>query len=252
MNRRRYLLAVTAAAATLSTCGAWAADTATAAPSGDTDAALQSVIVTGTRQSGITASDSPAPIQIITGEDLKHAAASPDLIQTLAALVPSFNAQTFGSDLSNLTLEAQLRGLSPNDTLILVNGKRRHTTSNLSIGGGNFEGGAGVDLNFIPVDAIDHIEVLTDGAAAQYGSDAIAGVINIVLKKSSSGGNLQGEYGAYGDGGGITHDTSGNVGFEPNAGAFVNISAEWRDHGHSDRGAVDPRVIDPVGFPEYG
>ena len=108
-------------------------------------------------------------------------------MNALANMVPSFTAQAFGGDMANQTLQAKLRGLSPNHTLVLVNGKRRHTTSSLAILGGPYQGGAGVDLNFVPVDAIDHVEVLTEGAAAQYGTDAIAGVINIILKKNPDG-----------------------------------------------------------------
>src|SRR6202030_4565623 len=104
--------------------------------------------------------------------------------------------------------------------LVLVNGKRRHTTANLAVDTGSvYQGGAGVDLNFIPLDAVDHIEVLTEGAAAQYGTDAIAGVINIILKKNSSGGKLDGTYGNYFDGGGNTGNVGGNFGFEPMAGS---------------------------------
>ena len=121
----------------------------------------------------------------------------------LAQLVPSLQMEAFGFDEGGQTLLARLRGLSPNHVLVLVNGKRRHTTANLAVDSGSpYQGGAGVDLNFIPLDAIDHIEVLTEGAAAQYGTDAIAGVINIILKKNSSGGKLDGTYGKYYDGGG--------------------------------------------------
>ncbi len=176
--------------------------------------ALDQVIVTGSRQSGLTAADSPAPVQIISAEALKTVAGNPDLMTALAQIVPSFVMQAFGNDLAGQTLQAKLRGLSPNDVLVLVDGKRRHTTANLEVDLGDpYQGGAGVDLNFIPLDAIDHIEVLTDGAAAQYGTDAIAGVINIILKKNSSGGSLTGTYGNYMDGGGNTGDVSGNVGF---------------------------------------
>ena len=115
----------------------------------------------------------------------------PDLIQALAQNVPSFNAQAFGGDTANLTLSAKLRGLSPNHALVLVNGKRRHGTSNLAVLGGPFQGGAAADLNFIPLGSIDHIEVLLEGAAAQYGSDAIAGVINIIQKQADSGGEFR-------------------------------------------------------------
>ena len=111
----------------------------------------------------------------------------PDLMNALANVVPSFTAQAFGGDMANQTLQAKMRGLSPNHTLVLVNGKRRHTTASLAILGGPYQGGAGVDLNFIPVDSIDHVEVLTEGAAAQYGTDAIAGVINIIMKKQPVG-----------------------------------------------------------------
>ncbi len=103
---------------------------------------------------------------------------------------------------------------------------------------------AGVDLNFIPLDAIDHVEVLTDGAAAQYGSDAIAGVVNIILKNSNSGGTVAGTYGQYGNnGGGRTEDVSGNAGFEAGSGGFFNITGDFRDHGHSNVGAIDPRLL---------
>ncbi|HWJ36109.1 MAG TPA: TonB-dependent receptor [Steroidobacteraceae bacterium] len=212
--------------------------------------ALDEVIVTGTRQVGQKAADSPAPIQILSAAQLQSAG-KPDLIQTLAAVVPSFTAQGFGGDFANQTLQAKLRGLSPNHVLVLVDGKRRHTTSNLAILGGPFQLGAGVDLNFIPVSAIDHIEVLTEGAAAQYGTDAIAGVINIILKKDSSGGSIGANYGAYEDGGGLSGGANANVGFQPYDGAYINLTAEVQNHGHSDRGGIDPRVVDPANLAKY-
>jgi iron complex outermembrane receptor protein len=143
------------------------------------------------------------------------------------------------------TLTARLRGVSPNDVLVLINGKRRHTTANLAVDTGSpFQGAAGVDLNFVPLDAIDHVEVLTDGAAAQYGSDAIAGVVNIILKTNNSGGTVAGTYGQYGnDGGGRTEDVSGNAGFEAGSGGFFNITGDFRDHGHSNVGEIDPRLL---------
>ena len=189
----------------------------------DTDTALNEIIVTGSRVTGIKAADSPAPIQIVSAQALVNSGA-PDLMSALAALVPSLQMQAFGFDMAGQTLTARLRGVSPNDVLVLVDGKRRHTTSNLQVDVGSpFQGAAGVDLNFIPLDAIDHVEVLTDGAAAQYGSDAIAGVVNIILKNSNSGGTLAGTYGQYGNnGGGRTEDVSGNAGFEAGPGGFIN------------------------------
>ena len=207
--------------------------------------ASEEVVVTGTRRTGMAAAESPAPIQVLDTTALQRVG-QPDLVQALAQNVPSFTAQAFGGDTANLTLSAKLRGLSPNHALVLVNGKRRHTTANLAVLGGPYQGGAAADLNFIPVAAIERIEVLQDGAAAQYGTDAIAGVINIILKKSASGGQIGATGGAYYDGGGDTSDVTGNVGFGTDAGSFLNITAETRYHDRSDRGGIDPRALDPA------
>ena len=208
-------------------------------------AVVEAVIVTGTRRSGLKAVDSASPIQVLDSGSLERTG-QPDLIQALAQNMPSFTAQAFGGDTANLTLSARLRGLSPNDTLVLINGKRRHTTANLAVLGGPFQGGAATDLNFIPVAAIDHIEVLQDGAAAQYGTDAIAGVINIILKKDTQGGSITATGGRYYDQGGKTGDASVNLGFAPGESSFVNFSAETKYHGHSDRSSIDPRVVSPA------
>jgi iron complex outermembrane recepter protein len=224
------------------------------ATAADTDTALNEVIVTGSRISGLKVADSPAPIQLISAQALVSSGA-PDLMSALAALVPSLQMQAFGFDMAGQTLQARLRGVSPNDVLVLINGKRRHTTANLAVDTGSpFQGGAGVDLNFVPLDAIDHVEVLTDGAAAQYGSDAIAGVVNIILKTNNSGGTVAGTYGQYGNaGGGRTEDVSGNAGFEAGSGGFFNITGDFRDHGHSNVGEIDPRLypdnLTAAGYP---
>ena len=207
--------------------------------------ASEEVVVTGTRRTGMVAADSPAPVQVLDTTVLQRVG-QPDLVQALAQNVPSFTAQAFGGDTANLTLSAKLRGLSPNHALVLINGKRRHTTANLAVLGGPYQGGAAADLNFIPVAAIERIEVLQDGAAAQYGTDAIAGVINIILKSSASGGQIGATGGAYFDGGGDTSDVSGNVGFGNAEGTFLNLTAETRYHDRSDRGGIDPRVVDPA------
>jgi iron complex outermembrane receptor protein len=228
--------------------------TATSASEATADAAgLDEIIVTGSRQAGLKASDSPAPIQILSAEALKAASGNPDLMSTLAQIVPSMTVEAFGGDMANQTLLAKLRGLSPNHVLVLINGKRRHTTANLAVlGTSTYQGGAGVDLNFIPLDAIDHIEVLTDGAAAQYGTDAIAGVINIILKKNSSGGVVTGTYGQYGNNGdGKTEDASANAGFEPTEGGYFNLTGQFHNHGHSNVGNIDERVVNPANFTSY-
>ncbi|WP_348694886.1 TonB-dependent receptor [Duganella fentianensis] len=214
------------------------------------DAAVSAVIVTGTRATGMKVENSASPIQVLDATALQRTG-QPDLIQALAQNLPSFTAQAFGGDTANLTLSARLRGLSPNDTLVLINGKRRHGTANLAVLGGPYQGGAAADLNYIPVAAIDHIEVLQDGAAAQYGSDAIAGVINIILKSNNRGGTATVTGGGYVDGGGRTGDGAFNVGMEPFKDAYLSITGESKYHGYSDRGGIDPRVINPANMAAY-
>ena len=203
------------------------------------------VIVTGTRAAGLTVEDSASPIQVLDASSLARTG-QPDLIQALAQNLPSLNAQAFGSDMAAMTLSARLRGLSPNNTLVLVNGKRRHGTANLAVLAGAFQGGAAADLNFIPVAAIERVEVLQDGAAAQYGTDAIAGVINIILKSNNRGGSANVNGGGYMDGGGHTGDGMANIGLTPFTDAYLSLTAETKYHGFSERGGIDPRVVDPA------
>jgi iron complex outermembrane receptor protein len=211
-----------------------------AAAAGDDEGGA--IIVTGTRTTGMKAADSPAPIQIL-GNDMLKRTGSPDMIQSLAQNLPQIQAQGFGSDLAALSPAMKLRGLSPNHTLILVNGKRRHGTANLNVSGGPFGGGAAPDTSYILSDSVDHVEVLTDGAAAQYGTDAIAGVVNFIQKKSSHGGVLNVTGGHYMDQGGGNYDISGNIGIAPIEGMYLNITAETKYKAHSFRGDVDPRVV---------
>lgn len=218
--------------------GAWAADGDAAAGVAELDA----IIVTGTRTTGLRAVDSPAPITVLDSTALQRVGQT-DLIQAIAQNVPSFNAQAFGGDTANLTLSAKLRGLSPNHALVLINGKRRHGTANLAVLGGPFQGGATADLNFIPLAGVSHIEVLQEGAAAQYGTDAIAGVINIILKDQSAGGTVIASGGKYMSGGGDTFDLSANVGFSPFENAHLNLTFDGRYHDYTFRGDVDPRAI---------
>ncbi|WP_434213018.1 TonB-dependent receptor plug domain-containing protein [[Pseudomonas] boreopolis] len=178
------------------------------------------VISTGTRKSNMAVTDSPAPIQLVSLEKLASTAA-PDLQNAIANQVPSYNANQVGSDMASQTLTAALRGLSPNHTLILINGKRLHNTANVSAG----TGAAAPDLSFIPEAAVDHVEVLTDGAAALYGSDAIAGVINIILKKNPDGGEVTAGYSGYQDGGGRDFKWGANLGFGDTQN-FFNLSVE--------------------------
>ena len=217
----------------------------------------ETVIVTGTRVQGMTAADSAAPITVLGTDALTKGTGSTDLRQALGQTVPSFTAQQFGGDTANLTLSAALRGLSPNDTLVLVNGKRRHYTGNLHVDAGGFAAGSSsADLSFIPEGAIDHVEVLLDGAAAQYGTDAIAGVVNIILKKKSSGGNLSATAGNYYNRGGRSpgdngesYDVSYNMGMPLFDHGFVNFTVEKSFSNFTQYGGGDARYINAQGNP---
>ncbi len=181
------------------------------------------VIVTGTRATGITAAESATPIKLLGQEAIAHVG-QPNLNQVLTQLVPSFTAQALGGDTANLTLSARLRGLSPNHTLVMVNGKRRHGTANLAVLGGPYQGGAAPDLDLISPSSIKRIEVLEDGAAAQYGSDAIAGVINIILKDDAEGVSGYGTYGKYYDAGGETYAGTVHMATRLGDRGFTNIT----------------------------
>ncbi|MET0371137.1 MAG: TonB-dependent receptor [Sphingobium sp.] len=213
------------------------------APAADDGAAI---IVTGTRLTGMKAADSPAPIQLL-GADAIQRTGSPDLIQSLAQNLPSVQAQAFGSDLQAHNLQMKLRGLSPNHTLILVNGKRRHGTANVSVAGGPYGGSAAPDISFISPDSIERVEVLQDGAAAQYGTDAIAGVINFIQKSRGSGGALNGTIGQYYDEGGETYAIGGDIGLTPFEGAYLNIAGQKKRKDFSFRGDVNPESTSLVG-----
>jgi iron complex outermembrane receptor protein len=225
---------------------------AIAAPALAADAAANpssaQVIVTGTRSTaGLKAVDSPAPVQVVGGNAFK-VVGQQDVMQVLSQTLPSFNAQGYGADTSQLTLSAALRGLNPDDTLVLVDGKRRHTTADLAVDGGSpYQGSATTDLTFIPVGAIDHIEVLQDGAAAQYGSDAIAGVVNVILKSSPSAGVASATAGQYYEGDGATGSWSINKGFPLGDNGFINLTVEERYHAFSQQGGPDQRLFNPNG-----
>ncbi|HUO01694.1 MAG TPA: TonB-dependent receptor [Rhizomicrobium sp.] len=217
----------------------------------------ETVIVTGTRVQGMTAADSAAPIQVLGTDALVHGTGSADLRQQLGQTVPSFTAQQFGGDTANLTLSAALRGLSPNDTLVLVNGHRRHYTGNFHVDGGYGAGSASADLSMIPSAAIDHVEVLLDGAAAQYGTDAIAGVVNIILKNKSSGGSLSATIGDYYDRGdfaggnsnGAKYDVSYNMGLPLFDKGFVNFTVEKQYQNFTQYGGADSRYVNNLNQP---
>ena len=244
------------------------------------------IIVTGTRRTDRTVADSPVPVDVISGDAL----ASTGLTETnkiLNQLVPSFNfPQPSIADGSDVIRPASLRGLSPDQTLVLVNGKRRHVSALLNVNGTVGRGSAAVDLNLVPALAIERIEVLRDGASSQYGSDAIAGVINVKIKSADSGGRASISYGKYVttlDNGanytGLQKDSSGqpilnpadnryflantdgerkardgeyktaavNIGV-PIGQGFINVTGEYRDRDATNRSIADlrPNYVRPA------
>lgn len=231
---------------------------------------LEEVIVTGTRRKDRSITDSNVPIDVLNQTALEASGAT-ETNQLLAALLPSFNfPQPAVTDGTDHVRPAQLRGLAPDHTLVLVNGKRRHSSALLNLNGSVGRGSSAVDLNSIPSNAIKRIEVLRDGAAAQYGSDAIAGVINIVLKDAAEGGSFSAIYGAnvttldgvpqltntsVGSDGNLAFTTGAdrertdgqtvtlraNNGFELGEDGFINVSIEYRDRKGTNRSDFDDR-----------
>lgn len=209
-------------------------------------AKLDDVIVTGTRRADRTVAESMAPIDVLRPVELENTG-TPELQAVLNRIVPSFNfPRTSITDASDHVRPAQLRGLAPDQTLVLVNGKRRHRTAIINVNGTQGRGSSPVDLNTIPIGAIARIEVLRDGAAAQYGSDAIAGVINIVLKSDAEGGFVAGSAGRYDAGDGELLDASGNIGFGLGDGGFLNLTAQFRDKEDTNRAGRDLRQQYPL------
>ena len=193
--------------------------------------ALEGLIAVGTRGDPRTATESAVPIDVLSGSELA-AQGITDITDALRNVAPSFNvnAQPI-SDASTIARPANVRGLAPDHTLVLLNGKRRHRSAVIYwLGGGVSDGAQGPDISPIPSIALRQVEVLRDGAAAQYGSDAIAGVINFELKNASSGGAFEVKAGTTQEGDGDTYAVAGNVGMGL-FGGFLNLSGEygWAD-----------------------
>jgi iron complex outermembrane receptor protein len=190
----------------------------------------ESIIVTGTRMTDRSAGDSPVPVDIISGEDFRQNS-SADVQDLLRTAVPSFNINSQPiSDAATIVRPANLRGLSPDHVLVLVNGKRRHRGSIISfLGGGISDGAQGVDISAIPSMALKQVEVLRDGASSQYGSDAIAGVLNFILKDDSEGFEVVTRYGSTYEGDGNNYTIAANAGLPLGDSGFVNLTAEIRD-----------------------
>ena len=197
---------------------------------------LDTIIVTGTRVSDRTVAESQSPIDIITPEVLQ-ATGTTELATALARALPSLNfPRPAITDGTSGVRPAQLRGLSPDQVLILVNGKRRHISALVNVNGSIGRGSSAVDLNAIPVSAIERVEVLRDGASAQYGSDAIAGVVNIVLKGADHGGSLAVDVGQYSAGDGTQAQISGDGGVSFGDGrGFLHVAGQLTQQDETDR-----------------
>ncbi len=218
--------------------------TAAFAADGADENSIEEVVVIGSRRAERSASDSPAPVDVISGDDFTRAAAT-DVQDLLRTAVPSYNvnAQPI-SDAATISRPANLRGLSPDNTLVLVNGKRRHRGSVISfLGGGISDGAQGVDVATIPSLALQRVEVLRDGASSQYGSDAIAGVINFVLRDEAEGGFLEVTGGSTYEGDGDNYRIAGNIGLPLGDKGFVNITGEYGEVDGTVRSVVRDDVL---------
>ncbi|RZJ18146.1 MAG: TonB-dependent receptor [Brevundimonas sp.] len=245
----RHALFLAASGPALLIAGAAVAQTA---PQDETTN-IDEVVVTGTRVAGRSRLDSIAPVDVVTAEALQQRG-STELATQLAASVPALNfPRPSATDGTDSIRPATLRGQGPDQTLVLVNGVRRHPTALVNTNGSVGRGSAAVDLNAIPSTAIERIEVLRDGAAAQYGSDAIAGVLNLRLREAASGGGASVTYGAnvtdftgfYGRADEITDGetltVAGWQGFALGDDGFLTASVEYRDRERTNRSDIDPR-----------
>ncbi|MET0550938.1 MAG: TonB-dependent receptor [Xanthomonas sp.] len=250
MNRPLSLLA----SAVLAVLAAPSVFAQTAPDASGTPSTLDTVIVTGTRVSDRTVAESQSPIDIITPEALQATGTS-ELATALSRALPSLNfPRPALTDGTSGIRPAQLRGLSPDQVLVLVNGKRRHTSAMINVNGTIGRGASAVDLNAIPIAAIERVEVLRDGASAQYGSDAIAGVVNIVLKGAGEGGSLAVEHGQYSAGDGAKSQLSGDagVGFGDGRGS-LHVAGQISQQDATNRaGPYQGTAPNTVNYPSVG
>ncbi|HAL23177.1 MAG TPA: TonB-dependent receptor, partial [Stenotrophomonas sp.] len=241
LNTLAVLIAATLAAAPAHAADADAdadapASTASATSANLAASTLDAVVVTGSRTSTRTVKNSSTPIDVISAEDLASTGQA-TLLEALQRSLPSLSQiGGYQSDQESLIRGYQLRNLSPGYTLVLVNGKRRNASAYVSgANGGGYPGHAWADLALIPVSAIDHVEVLRDGASAIYGSDAITGVINVILKTQAHGGDVSVESGQSFDGDGTRTSVRANVGLPWGEDGFINLSGETTRQHHAIR-----------------
>lgn len=203
---------------------------------------LDTIVVTGTRSLKRSKTDSLQPIDVISAQELTERTGSSELGTALSKIIPSINfPRPTVVDGTELVRPVQLKGLSPDQVLVLVNGKRRHTGAFINLGGTIGRGSAPTDLNAIPVSAISRIEVLREGASARYGSDAIAGVVNIILKSDPKTGEAGIRYGIYDKGDGEQKQSYVSGGTRLGDYGYAIFSGEWQDNQAANRAGLDLR-----------
>ncbi|MEQ3746294.1 MAG: TonB-dependent receptor [Henriciella sp.] len=209
---------------------AMAQDGDTEAEASGEDLKLERVVSIGSRVPSRSALDTPAPVDVIPGDEFVNQGTN-DVSDILRTAVPSYNVNTQPiSDAATIIRPANVRALSPDNVLVLLNGKRRHRGSVISfLGGGISDGAQGADVSVIPSLALSRVEVLRDGASSQYGSDAIAGVINFQLREDNSGGTLEAVYGSTYEGDGDNYRIAGNIGLPLTDRGFLNLTGEISD-----------------------
>ncbi|WP_174275123.1 TonB-dependent receptor plug domain-containing protein [Sphingomonas bacterium] len=212
------------------------------------DDASKEIIVTGTRGTTRTVAQSLAPIDVLSPADLQTSGKQ-SVRDLLGALIPSISVSNSGAGASFAVKTLSLRGLAGDQVLVLVNGKRRHNTATMFINGTTQNGQSPPDLDLIPTAAIGRIEVLRDGASAQYGSDAIAGVINLILRSSDHGGDANVLGGRTYDGGGQTGQVQGVLGFGLGAEGHVDVAIDGRYQARTYRGGPNTTQLYPAGDP---
>lgn len=224
-----------------------------AGPSAAPDSEPNDIVVVGSRTQGRTRLQSATPVDVIPGAVLRQQGTT-ELAQALSVEVPSLDfPRSAAVDTTSSIRPATLRGLSPDETLVLINGIRGHVSALLNTNGSVGRGSAAFDLNTIPTVALDTVEVLRDGASAQYGSDAIAGVINLRLRQADHGGGASVTYGQYDTHvetarddyrrhDGRTIDASAWQGFKLGDGGFLTVSGDYRDSNKTNRADIDRRV----------
>ncbi|MDT8318918.1 MAG: TonB-dependent receptor plug domain-containing protein, partial [Xanthomonadales bacterium] len=237
-KRSCYFMAVASGALGMTMMPASAQEAETQQP----ETQLEEVVTIGTRVEGRSATETTVAIDIIGAEELNRNTGLFETGELLQRLAPSFNfSRTAISDGSDIFRPATLRGLGPDQVLVLINGKRRHNRALLGLSGTVGQGSAGVDFNAIPTLALAQVEILRDGAAAQYGSDAIAGVINLNLKQTVNEFTAISMVGQTYDGDGERYQVQANGGVPIGNGGFINLTGEYRNGDPTNRAADSPQ-----------